>query len=54
MHQLLQISSLIDNLKTFYQRNPEATRTPYKIPNLWQRLYIHKYMGGVLLAQVYF
>ena len=27
MHQLLQISSLIDNLKTFYQCNPEATRT---------------------------
>ena len=27
MHQLLQISSLIDNFKTFYQRNPEATRT---------------------------
>ena len=27
MYQLLRISFLIDNLKTFYQCNPEATRT---------------------------
>ncbi len=44
---------MVEGIGHFHQYNPgvaEPICSPSKVPNLWQRLYIYTFRGGVALA----